>query len=184
MRLARKLTFAGVLLAGLAMLSTNTAYADPGAGVAAVTGSGTITPGLTALPAPQSVSFGGTATGAFANSSPAADVGNANCSFSGGSDTVTTVAPGDNYAIGIGTVSGGCLGAGLVTNTPINVACSSMRYVRVGNVVLVLSTACSTTVNNVTSSGAVLGAFNFAATGNLNPITSYSLTGVALFAGV
>lgn len=183
MRLARKLTFAGVLLAGFAMLSTNTAYAAPGAGAAVVVGSGTISPGLTAIPTSQpTISFGGTATGAFANSSGAADVGSVNCNFNGSSNTTI----GDNYAAGFGTVSGSCSGSGTVTGASITVTCSAMTYVRVGVVVLVISATCSATVSGVSSSGVVVGAFvfvpNTVAPGA--PVTSYELAGAALFAGV
>ncbi|MBW3667854.1 MAG: hypothetical protein KY443_01460 [Actinobacteria bacterium] len=173
-----------MLLAGFAMLSTNTAYAAPGAGAAVVQGSGTISPGLTLLPAVQpTIAFGGTATGAFANSAPAADVGSVSCSFSGSSNTTV----GDNYAVGFGTVSGSCAGSGTVTGAAISVSCSAMTYVRVATIVLVVSATCSVTVGGTTSSGAVVGAFNFIPSTVLPPgapVTAYELTGVAAFGGV
>lgn len=178
MRLARKLTLAGVLLAGFAMLSTSTAYATPGLGAAAVTGSGTIQPGLTATSANQTVNFSGTAVGAFANASPAADAGTANCVFSGSSQP-----PGDNLLLGIGTVSGTCNGSGIVTGTGINVNCNTMMYVRVGTAVVVVSQTCAVTVNDATSHGPVVGGFNFVPTDGPSPVTTYDLAGVAVFAG-
>ena len=178
MRLARKLTLAGVLLAGFAMLSTSTAYADPGAGAAAVTGQGTINPGLTAELVAQTVAFNGTAVGAFANTSPAADVGTASCSFSGSSSSL-----GDNYVVGTGTVGGGCNGSGIVTGTGIDVDCGAMAYVRVGTIVLVVDVNCTVVVNDASSHGPVVGAFNFIPTGDPQRVQSYLLTGVAGFAG-
>lgn len=188
MRLARKLTVVGVLLAGLSMLSTNTAYAAPGLGGAVVQGSGTISPGLTAAPTVQpTISFGGTATGAFANSAPAADVGSVTCSFNGSSNTTV----GDNYAVGLGQVSGSCAGSGLITNASINVSCPVLTYVRIGTIVLVISgdlnNLCKVTVSGTTSTGVVVGAFNFTPNTVVPPgsaVTAYDLVGAAAFAGV
>src|SRR4051812_16563286 len=63
MRFTRTRVLLVALAAPVAMIAATTAPASAAsAGVAAVTGGGTISPGLTAIPTAQTFSFGGTAT--------------------------------------------------------------------------------------------------------------------------
>src|SRR5207302_10484833 len=68
-----------------------------------VVGSGTISPGLGVVPAPQTITFSGTLTGADASLTPG--VMSDTCAFSGTSGPL-----GDSIAAGTGAVSGTCSG--------------------------------------------------------------------------
>lgn len=128
------------------------------ADAAVIRGAGTISPGLTATPQPQSVSFGGTAIVAGTHSTG----GTFACSF-GGNDLD------GSYAEGAGTVSGSC--------GPISL--SLCVFVRVGGVVPV---AC---VGTGTPKQGAAGVFGFVP--NQTPpstVTSYTLAGAALYADV
>lgn len=186
-RVVRKLSVVLAIAGALSLLSSGTAYAAPGAGAAVVVGAGSIGPGLTAIPQPQSVSFGGTATGVFVTAGTDSGVGSISCSFNGGTAPINPV--GDNYAVGLGNVSGTCSGNGTIINThPITVNCPTLIYIRVGPIVIVITQnaiTCTITVNATTSTGTVNGAFVFTPRQTPPaPITSYDLVGVATFAGI
>jgi len=85
-------------------------------------GSGTISPGLGATPAPQTYTLSGSLTGAGAAGGSAVVV-NDSCSYSGSSSGL-----GDNVAFGLGTMSGSCTGSLAITDT--------MTVVRVGAIAL------------------------------------------------
>lgn len=185
MRLLRKASVLIALVLGMGLLSHSTAYAQTaGAGLGAVTGDGNIGPGLTVMPTKQTVSFQGTVTGAFAGAglpaSVAADIGSINCIFTG-----LSWATGDNYALGVGEVTGNCSGTGVLTGIPISVTCTVMTYVRVGPIVVVVALKCTITVGSITILVTVLGSFVFVTTtAPPAPVTSYTLTGAAVAAGV
>lgn len=128
------------------------------ADAAVITGAGTITPGLTATPGPQTVSFGGNAIVVGTHSTG----GTFGCSF-GGNDLA------GSYAEGAGTVSGFC--------GPINLALCV--FVRVGGVVPVIC------VGTGTPKQAAGGVFAFIP-GETPPATikDYTLAGAALYADV
>ena len=181
MPFAPKAAIGCLVVGALGLLSSTTAYAAPGTAAVAFQGGGVIGPGLTALPAPQTIHFGGTATGPFANTG-GADLVTVNCSFGGGS-----TGPGDNYAFGLGAIGGTCTGVGPLTGVPVTLNCPSVTYLRVGPVMVLAAapTTCTLTIGAVTSSGYLAGALQFVpAMFPPAPITSYSLLGVAGFVGV
>jgi len=93
---ARKI-FSGVALASPLLLAFTSPAVAANAAVAIIQGSGTISPGLGATPAFQSISFTGTATVVGTDGAPATY----GCSFSG-------TDPQGSAAAGAGTVSGSC----------------------------------------------------------------------------
>ncbi|HEX8004145.1 MAG TPA: hypothetical protein VF519_15765 [Mycobacteriales bacterium] len=143
-KLVRSL-FAGAAIAMPIVMVT----ASPAAALDAfvITGSGTISPGLTAVPTPQSVSFTGTATSVGTTAVP----GSYPCSFSG-TDTLGSAAE------GVGTVSGSC-GPFAFTNC---------QFVRIVGVVVVV---CPPQGNPPRTAVAVCA---FQPT-NVNPTTRYNL---------
>jgi hypothetical protein len=179
-RLVSKLSLAMAVLAAIAMLGQSSAYAV-GADAAVVFGSGTISPGLTTVPTPQTFTFStaimpsvpSVAVGASTNGG--AFAGTINCSFSGNS----TIAGGETSAAGVGTGSGSCnTGVGLAgTNGAIT--CTTLTYIRVGALVVVVLNPCTATVNgNPNNSGLGVGVFLFVPT-SVNPTTGYDLVGVS-----
>lgn len=112
------LTRSLVAAAALAMPALITSPAEAAdAGVFIISGSGTISPGLTPVPDDQSINFSGTATVIGTQS------GSYGCSFSGND-------PAGSTAAGSGTVSGGC--------GPIsNLTCTFVRVAGVVQVVCV-----------------------------------------------
>jgi hypothetical protein len=166
----------GVVLA-IALATTmvgGNAYAEPGTGGGAVTGQGTILPGLTTTPTNQTVSFTGTFAGAVVVGTQAS-AGLLNCSFNGGGAAETQAT-----ALN-GNVSGSCSGTG-VNGASVSLACSALAYVRVGAVVVVHAEGtCTFTVNGHTSTAVVAaGAFVFVPD-QAPPaaVTSYKLAGAA-----
>jgi len=126
------------------------------ADVAVITGAGTISPGLTAVPTPQSVSFNGNALTVGTNGVAA----NYGCSFNGNDLD-------GSYAEGAGLVSGSC--------GPISLPLCV--FIRVGGVVPVV---CAGTGSPLKAAGGV-----FAFVPNQTPpsaITSYTLAGAAAYA--
>jgi len=106
-------------VAGIALMVGTVPAAAQGGGGGVVVGGGTISPGLGALPAAQSITFSGSLTGAGATTGGPVVV-NDTCTFSGSSGNPLG---GDNVAFGMGTVSGTC--------TPVAIS-ATLTYVRVG----------------------------------------------------
>ena len=183
------------LLAGV-MRPTEAGAASATVGALVVAGSGTISPGLTATPTNQAVSFSGTGVGAVSTSvatavlppgvtaRQGAAVGIFSCNFNGNS-------PGANQLVGAGLLAGVCAGGGVGTA----VANCNVNYSRVG-IIVVANVNCGTTSTlnsvlgiNVAGGGTGVGVFLFipdqppAPIGSA-PITSYQLLGAAAIAGV
>ena len=144
-----------VAIAAPAIASVAPSASAANADAAVIQGAGTISPGLGAAPAPQSINFGGTAT-VVGTHGVAATFG---CSFSG-SDLAGSLGE------GAGTVGGGC--------GPINL--SLCAFVRVGGAVAVVCAGVGTPKQ---AAGGV-----FAFTPDQTPpatVTSYHLAGAALY---
>ncbi|MDQ1437260.1 MAG: hypothetical protein QOK43_889 [Acidimicrobiaceae bacterium] len=175
MRMIRRFSVLIALISAVALLAQGSAYAAPNAVAAAITGSGTISPGLNTAGAPQSVSFGGTAVGTIV-AVPGASAGVYSCSFSG-SDPNGSLATG-----GPGTVTGSCSGGTVGSGTVVCV----VTFVRVGAIVVIII-ACGTSATGPTGSGSGngsgAGAFLFVPDQATPPVTSYRLVGVAAGAG-
>ena len=123
------------------------------AGVA--TGSGSLSPGLGALPSPQVISWSGSLTGAGAISGGAAMVSDA-CSFSGTSGPL-----GGTVAADLGTVSGSCTGSVAIS--------AALTFARAGAVVGLEGSGA------VGADAAVVSGICAFASTQLPPITSFSL---------
>lgn len=179
MRLSKKLATSIAIVGAMAVLAPGTAHAATAAATTVVTGSGTISPGLTPTTgSPQSVTFTGTAAGAFVTDTPDVDAGQMSCSFSGGSG-VTTLGMGmfvnETSLYGEGTVSGSCTGVG-VLGSVVTISCT-FDYLRLGGIVVIEGT-CTATVDGVTFTASAAGTFVFVPT-TASPTTSYALAGVA-----
>ncbi len=203
MRLSRKVAVATAIAGAVSLLIPSSSYAL-GVSVVAVTGGGSINPGLGAASNQNTVTFGGTAVGVAAGvskgtvppSGVAADVGQITCNFAGGTTGF------ENAALGQGTVTGNCTGAGLILGTNVAVTCPALAYERIGNLVIVQgddhprdtvdTTAAIVTLTSkkctVTATGplgtvvqtlSVYGLFNFIPT-DVNPTRNYLLTGFAV----
>jgi hypothetical protein len=181
-RLVSKLSLLMAIAAAVAMFGQSSAYAVGAVG-AVVVGSGTISPGLTTVPANQSFTF----TTANAASAPSYLGGvstnggvvaaTATCSFNGNS----TLAGGETSAAGLGTGSGTCGTAVGVAGTSGSLACT-LTYIRVGAIVVVVL-SCQATVNgNSNNNGPGVGVFLFVPT-SVNPTTTYQLAGAGVGAG-
>jgi hypothetical protein len=177
-RLVSKLSLLMAIAATVAMLGQSSAYAV-GADAAVVVGSGTISPGLSTVPTPQSFTFTTANLGsvpsvaAGATTNGGAFAGTINCSFGGNS----TLAGGETSAAGLGTGSGTCGTAVGVAGTSGSLACT-LTYIRVGPIVVVIL-SCTATVNgNSNNTGVGVGAFLFVPT-SVNPTTSYQLVGAS-----
>jgi hypothetical protein len=181
-RLATKLSLVMAIAAAVAMFGQSSAYAV-GVDAAVVVGSGTISPGLTTVPTPQTFTFStanlasvpSVAAGASTNGGVFA--GTINCSFTGSS----TLAGGETSAVGMGTGSGGCGTAVGLAGTSGAVTGCIVVYIRVGSLVVVLLTVCTATINgNSNNSPNVgVGVFVFVPT-SANPTTSYQLAGASV----
>jgi hypothetical protein len=125
-------------------------------GTASVVGNGTISPGLTATPTAQNVTFSGTAVVAATAGS-----GVYHCNFNGASDIGETIQAGD------GNVSGNCTSSVPAGNSFV---CNSIHYQRTGGVVRINGSCTGT------ASGTITGAFSFEPT-SVAPISSYQLQG-------
>jgi hypothetical protein len=115
MRGIRTVVIAALFLFGVLVVAT-TGPAKSVTGVGVVTGSGTISPGLTSFPTDQSLTFSTLA--AFGASSNPTNAGSYACTFNGGSSAPETTQQ------GAGTGAGSCGGA-------LSVGCS-FSYTRVG----------------------------------------------------
>jgi hypothetical protein len=160
-KLVRSAVLATALVVPFTLIaSTSPASAADAAG-AAILGSGTISPGLGAVPVPQSFSFTGTATGAgLVAGSVVTPLTPLHCSFAG-----TDLA--GSAAEGAGFVNGACGAINL--NAPVIGA-----FVRVGGAVVVAFAGTS-------PAKAAAGVFAFVP-GDVNPTTKYTLAGVAGYA--
>lgn len=145
-----------------------------GVSVAAIVGTGTITPGLTTASAAQDVSF--TGLGAGGGAVTGAGVGTAgplvDCAFNGsGVGSVIS---------GSGTVDGTCNGNGPLGTGAVT--CDNLPFAQVGGIVVVGPHACSATAagpaGSGASSGTVGGVFLFVPTSGPQ-VVSYALAGVA-----
>lgn len=180
MRLNKKLATSIAIVGAMAVMAPGSAHAATGVSATAVTGSGTISPGLTPVSgSPQSVTFTGQAAGLFV-SADIQDVGALSCSFSGGSaDTTLTPGPLDfsdeTSLAGEGTVTGSCTGTGVLGNTA-TITCS-FEYLRLTGLVVIVGT-CDATAGGTTITARAVGVFGFAPT-TASPTTSYALAGVA-----
>jgi hypothetical protein len=180
-RVLSRLGFLAVILASVGMVAQQAAYAAPGASVAIVSGSGTISPGLTLTATSQTVSFGGTAVGAGAAAAGVGAVGTAagvfGCSFSGGPNPPETQLSGSGIATG--TCSGGTVGSATLSCTA--------SYTRVGALVVITLTCTATAsgpLGAASSSGPAVGVFIFIPTSAPGaPVTSYDLIGASVGAG-
>ncbi|MDQ1437262.1 MAG: hypothetical protein QOK43_891 [Acidimicrobiaceae bacterium] len=181
MRIIRRFSVLIALISAVALLAQGSAYAAPNAVAAAITGQGTISPGLNTLPAPQFVTFGGTAVGVII-AVPGASAGTYSCTFSGGSSNVFPPG-GDSLAAGMGTVTGGCSGGTVGTGSVVPCV---VIYIRVGSIVVIIFT-CATSASGPTGSGSGngtgVGVFLFVPDQVTPPVTSYRLAGVAAGAG-
>ncbi|MDQ1437914.1 MAG: hypothetical protein QOK43_1543 [Acidimicrobiaceae bacterium] len=183
MRMIRRFSVLIALISAVALLAQGSAYAAPNAVAAAITGSGTIGPGLTTIPTPQSVTFGGNAVGTIV-AVPGASAGIYNCSFTGSSsnDLPGPLANGDSLAAGKGTVNGSCSGGTIGTGSAI----CAVIYIRVGPIVVIIFT-CGTSASGPTGSGSGngtgVGVFLFVPDQATPPVTSYRLAGVVAGAG-
>jgi hypothetical protein len=158
-----------------------------GPDLAVVVGGGTISPGLTTVPAAQTFTFSttiGVAAGATnhaslpdscvptlagcVGTSPGAAVVTPSCSFSGGS----TLAGGETALVGQGVGSGSCATATGIVGS-MSIACT-ITYTRVGLIVIVVL-SCQITVNgNTNNRGTEIAVCEFGPT-TVNPTTSYVL---------
>jgi hypothetical protein len=176
-RLISKLSLLMAIAAAVAMTGQTSAYAVGAAGNV-VFGSGTISPGLSTVPTPQTFTFTTSAPGNLpsisfgASSSGLAEVTVISCSFNGSS----TLAGGETAAAGLGTGSGSCATATGIAGTSVSATCT-LTYVRVGPVVIV-ALSCTATVNGVGGAGVSVGAFVFVPT-SVNPTVSYLLAGIS-----
>jgi hypothetical protein len=166
MRLLKKFTPFLALAMAVGIMMPSSAYANGGpvAGTAVVTGSGTITPGLTTTATPQSVSFDGTAVASVVIGSPNDThevTGVLNCSFRG-------VDPAGTVLVGAGSGMAMCSGTGGVhatvpvvgvpavgTNATATVTCDALAFTRV--LVVVVATATGCTVDVSSSAGHTFG---------------------------
>jgi hypothetical protein len=147
-----------------------------GGGAAVVVGSGTISPGLTTVPTPQTFTFstanlaGAPSVAAGVSTNGGAFAGTVNCSFTGNS----TLAGGETSAVGEGTGSGGCSSAAGVAGTSGSISCTIILYVRIGAFVdVVLS--CTITINGNPANHAIEVAICVFIPTSVNPTTSYQL---------
>jgi hypothetical protein len=175
------------IIACMAMVARTSAYAE-GGGIWALEGSGTISPGLTSTPSPQSGTFVATVAvgadvvvGAGVGTSVAAASGTCGFSF------VSTLAGGETTALGAGSATGGCSASFAGTSQSLT-ACTFL-YLRVGPlVVLEAGTAvgapCTVSGTGPAGSGsavAILGAGVFVLVPTAAaPITSFVLSGAAV----
>ncbi|HVF73768.1 MAG TPA: hypothetical protein VM938_01865 [Acidimicrobiales bacterium] len=163
-------------------------------GGAVATGTGTITPGLSTVPAGQAVRFTGRVTGSVAVVSTTAPAGTSgtvsfdmNCLFQGGSNAPETSASGE------GTVTGNCTGTGVFEGThngttvvgtgSVTVTCNLVYSRRGGAVAVSGSCTATATVNNVlggtytvSTNFCVVGEFVFVPT-SAPTTNSYALAG-------
>ena len=147
-------------------------------GAATVTGSGTISPGLTATPTPQTVTFTGNVTGTLTTAAPPQTaVFSVNCIFQGASNNGPVIT-GDSAALGQGNVNGTCTGTATVVPPgavrPVGATCS-LKYYREGTDVTVEGT-CTITINNTAHRVCATGELVFVPT-DTGPTTSYQLAG-------
>lgn len=176
MRLSKKVASVLAISGAVFVLGAGSPAEATGVGATVVTGSGTISPGLTPNPTagtPQSVTFTGTAAGAFVNDVPDVDAGSVSCAFSGSSSGIFA---NESSGLGSGTVTGGCSGTG-VLGSGVTVTCS-FSYVRLESVVTITGT-CTATVDGATFTATTAGAFVFVPT-TLTPTTSYVLAGATV----
>jgi hypothetical protein len=173
------------IVACVAMVAQTSAYAE-GGGIWALEGSGTISPGLSTTPSPQSGTFSATVlvgadalVGSGVGTSVA--VASGNCAFTF-TDTIA-----ESIALGAGSATGTCSATGAGTSQSLT-ACTVL-FVRVGTlVVLAVGTAIGApcTVNGTGPAGsgsavAILGAGVFVLVPtSVNPITSFVLSGAAV----
>lgn len=156
----RHLLAAVIAPAVLLAAPASPAYASPGAAEGVITGSGSISPGLTAVPAPQNFSFSGTAllTGVV-NGSPEVDV------------------PHGITASGTDLAGSYAEGAGTINITIAGYATMSGVFVRVGAVVFVTVTGGPPTVVGVGICGFVAAQIPPAGVTSYTVVcTSHSLT--------
>jgi hypothetical protein len=112
-----------------ALLAVSPASAADDVGYANITGSGTISPGLTTVSTTQSFTFSG--TGALVDASSPTDSGVYGCTVSGSSNGGETVVSGQ------GTGSGSC---DRTLPGPSHIVVSNLVYVRTGTVVTFTAT--------------------------------------------
>lgn len=153
---------------GLMMVGTLPAAASA-AGAGVVIGGGSISPGLGVLPAHQTVTFSGSLTGAGVVGTTSVVISDT-CTFSGAS---TDQAGGDNIALGLGQVTGSCIGSLGIS--------ASLTYARVGALVAVEGPG-SVTLGTTTVNGDSAGICVFVTT-QTPPITSYTVVCVTAAAG-
>lgn len=178
MRLLRMVAVALAVTGTASLVAPSPAPAATGGGATIVLGSGTISPGLTPTTgSPQSVTFTGTAAGAFAGVT-AAEVGSMSCSFSGSSSGLFA---NETSLVGSGKVTGVCVGVSVLGQS-VTIECL-FDYFRLGPVVTITGT-CLITVGSIlkVDAGVVVGAFVFVPT-TASPTTSYALVGAAAGGG-
>jgi hypothetical protein len=112
--------------AGAVLLAMGPAGAATDVAVGTLAGSGTINPGLTATPSPESFTFNG--SGSWQDPTDPGAVGVYSCSVTGSSTTTETVAH------GVGTFSGSCVG-------PLSITITNGTYVRVATSISAEGTA-------------------------------------------
>jgi hypothetical protein len=142
---------------------------------ATMVGSGTISPGLTTRPTPQSFTMTSANIASFpsimagASNNGGAVAGTMTCSFSGSS----TLAGGETTAAGLGTGSGSCGTAAGIAGTSGWITCS-LTYIRVGPFWEIVITCTSTVNGNSNNSGIGIGICAWVPT-SVNPTTSYQI---------
>jgi hypothetical protein len=173
----RKLT--GLACSGLVAASTlvivgQTPAHAVGAAAATMFGSGTMSPGLTTVPTPQSFTMSSANLGGFPSVMAGASTNGGavstlmSCTFTGSS----TLAGGETTAAGLGTGSGNCTTATSLIGTG-GIACS-VTYIRVGPFWEIVITCTSTVNGNSNNSGVGIGICAWVAT-SANPTTSYQI---------
>jgi hypothetical protein len=186
-RFLRALTPLTAMLVSVGLVAGNTPASATGSTVAAVRGSGTISPGLSTTPTNQAVTFDGALTGAGTFSgggNTAAGVSsNLRCTFSGTGVGETATLGGGSGTVTCDSDTGGnvtgVVSPGNQVITRITFSCN-VNYTRVGGVVR-LTGMCTIVVYVgatavITTSGTVRGAFVFEPR-DVNPTRSYDLTG-------
>jgi hypothetical protein len=172
-RRAFRLFAASLAMAGSAFVAGQSPAHAVGTGAGVLFGSGTISPGLTTVPTPQSFTFTTANLGsvpsvaAGASTNGGVFAGTVNCSFGGSS----TLAGGETSAVGEGTGSGTCGTAVGLAGTSGSIACSVL-YVRVGTIVEIVY-VCSITVNGNPNNVSIEVGICLMIPTSLNPTTSY-----------
>ena len=138
-----------------------------------LSGSGTISPGLTFTPTYQYVSFSGTFVGEYEVDTAVA-AGALYCSFSGGSTVAATVVSDAGVLNGLCTTGTPSLGAGTLS--------SSWTYIRVGSYYMVSYDGSLGVGGSPATTVAGQGVFRWFPTSYV--VTSYVMEGTVAFAGV